>query len=452
MVAFKSVYSVLNEGKVVLKNMESSLLRLGQISAFSLLLLVVALPVSSQELQNLTLEYAIDLAIEGDDWLIVSQQEENALLEQAIASGELPDPKMMVGLPNMPLDTLNFNQEPMTQFRVGVSQSFPRGDSLKLQRRRVLQQSEVNPFQRDDRKAAVSLEVSRLWLDGYLAEQSITLINNDRVLFEQLVDITNARYTSAAGLARQQDLVRAEVELVRLDDRLAMLRQLQDRSKQRLAEWLPYEYLSLPLSPELQQRPPPSTELSGLAQASEYFLNHPKVRAQDKKIEIAQTQIEITEQSFKPSYSVGVNYGYRGNAPGGIERADFISLDVSFDLPLFTEKRQKPRLRASQYRASARQTERMLLIKDLFANYQQAMAQLVVLDERRALFNDTLLSQLSDLTQATLSSYTADEGDFEEVMRAYIAELNAKIELLQIEVERSKIISQLDYLLTTSAL
>ncbi len=435
-----------------MKNREMKLLIPKQLAVLSLLLLVITLPVSAQELQNLTLENAIDLAIQGDDWLIVSEQEENALLEQATASGELPDPRMMVGLSNMPLDTLNFNQEPMTQFRLGINQAFPRGDSLELQRRRDVQQSEINPFQRDDRKAAVSLEVSRLWLDGYLAEQSISLINNDRVLFEQLVDITNARYTSAAGLARQQDLVRAEVELVRLDDRLAMLRQLQDRSKQRLAEWIPYESVSLPLSTEQPELPPPSTELSSLTQAADFFANHPKIRAQDKKIEIAQTQVEITEQSFKPSYSVGASYSYRDNAPGGIERADFISLDLSFDLPLFTENRQKPRLRASQYRASARQTERILLIKDLFANYQQAMAQLVVLDERRALFNDSLLSQLSDLTEATLSSYTADEGDFEEVMRAYIAELNAKIELLQIEVERLKIISQLDYLLTRSGL
>jgi len=53
---------------------------------------------------------------------------------------------------------------------------------------------------------------------------------------------------------------------------------------------------------------------------------------------------------------------------------------------------------------------------------------------------------LRKLTEATLSSYTPDEGDFEEVMRAYVAELNAKIELLQIDVERIKVISRVNYL------
>jgi len=425
--------------------------RFWRASIFPFAILLVAISANAQEIHELTLVTAIELATQNDDWLTVSEQEQNAYLEEATAAGELPDPKMMVGLANMPLDTFNFGQEPMTQFRLGVNQAFPRGDTRELLRKKITQQSEVSPLHRDDRTASVTLEVSGLWFDAYLAEQSISLINNDRALFEQLVDITTARYTSTAGLARQQDLIRAALELVRLDDRLALLRQRQDSSRQRLAEWLPYEIVSLPFSQDLPELEPPESELNSLPQALEFFENHPKIRVNDKQIEIAQTQVEITKQSFKPSFNVGASYGYRDRSRLGIDRADFISLDLSFDLPLFTENRQKPRLRASQYRASAKQTERILLIKDLFANYQQAMAQLVVLDERKAIYNDYLLSQLTDLTEATLSSYTADEGDFEEVMRAYIAELNAKIELLQIDIERLKVISLLDYLLTTSA-
>jgi hypothetical protein len=45
-----------------------------------------------------------------------------------------------------------------------------------------------------------------------------------------------------------------------------------------------------------------------------------------------------------------------------------------------------------------------------------------------------------------LSAYTADEGDFEEVMRAFIGELNTKIELLEIDIQRLQVISRLNYL------
>jgi outer membrane protein TolC len=421
--------------------------------AVFLVLVVVVESVSScfaQENSSLTLEEAIELAVQNDDWLLISEQEENAYLEEAVAAYELPDPKMMVGLANLPVDSFAFEQEPMTQFRLGVNQSFPRGATRELLSKKIGLQSQVNPIYRENRAANVKLEVTGLWLDVYLAAQSISLIENDRDLFEQLVDITSARYTSAAGLSRQQDLIRAELELVRLDERLAALRQRQDSNKQRLAEWLPYEVVSLPFNTELPELQASEAELTGLNQAAEFFRDHPIIRANEKQIEIAQTQVEITRQSFKPSFSVGASYGYRERSPQGINRDDFVSFDLNFDLPIFTKNRQQPRLRASQYRASARQTEKMLLIKELFARYQDAQAQLEMLDERRAIFNDSLLSQLSDLTEATLSSYTADEGDFEEVMRAYIAQLNANIELLQLDIDRLKVISTLDYLVTRS--
>ena len=399
---------------------------------------------------ELSLEQAVSRAVTDDEWIIANELIELSLSQESISAGQLPDPRMSVGLSNMPLDTFNLNQEPMTQLRIGINQTFPRGDTLALQQRQKMQQSEINPYLRDNRKANIAVQVSILWLNTFLAQQSIELIQNDRELFEQLVDLTGVRYTSAAGLARQQDLVRSELELTRLDDRLAMLRQLQNTNKQKLSQWLPYQLLGKSLSSVTPDIEPPTTRLTSLGQATDFFANHPTVRAHDKRIQIAQTKVSLTQQSLKPAYSVGASYGYRDNAPMGRQRADFISLDLSFDIPYFTEKRQKPKIRASRYTASARQTERILLFKELFSNYQQANAQLDVLDERKILFEDVLLDQMNDLTETTLSAYTADEGDFEEVMRAYIGELNAKIELLEIDVERQKVISRLNYLTATS--
>jgi outer membrane protein TolC len=419
----------------------------GILLPMSLLLTATGL---AQSANQLTLDAAINAAVANDDWLAANQDIQQAQLEQAIADGQLPDPKMSIGLANMPTDSFSFNQEQMTQLRVGINQSFPAGNTLELQEKRRQQESEVNPYLRDDRKASMALMVSNLWFDSFLAQQSIAFINDDRALFEQLIEITSSRYTNAAGLARQQDLVRAELELIRLDDRLAMLQQLQNSNKQKLSQWLPDALIATPLSDQLPQMNTPSILLDGLADATEFFAKHPKILAHNKRIAVAETQVELSRQSLKPSYTVGASYGYRDNAPLGMERADFLSLDLSFDLPLFPQKRQGPRIRASEYTASAQQTQRMLLFKELYADYQQAMAELAILEQRHDLYADSLLGQMNDLTEATLSAYTADEGDFEEVMRAYIAELNTKIELLQIDVARLKVVARINYLLATS--
>tara|TARA_B110000459_G_C16624421_1_gene504136 strand:+ start:3704 stop:5011 length:1308 start_codon:yes stop_codon:yes gene_type:complete len=419
---------------------------------FAQALCLGALEAVAQTYPALTLENAIEQAVLEDDWLAANVEREQAMLEEALAAAQLPDPRVSIGLSNLPLDTFNLGQEPMTQLRVGINQVIPRGDTLLLSEQKKKQQSEVNPFLRADRKAKVELLVSQLWLKSFLSARSIALIEADRSLFQQLIDITSSRYTVGAGLARQQDVVRAQLELLRLDDRLAVLRQAQDSNKQQLAQWVPSALIVGALSDEIPQRMPPQIRLATLAEAAEFFETHPRIRSHDKQIEVAATQVALAKQSLKPEYTVGAAYGYRDNAPGGINRADFLTLELSFDVPLFAEKRQKPLIRASQHSAAAIQVERTLIVKELFANYQQAVAELNILDERRTLYADLLLAQINDLTEATLSAYTADEGDFEEVMRAYIAELNTKIDLLQIDVERLQVLARLDYLLAGSAI
>ena len=55
------------------------------------------------------------------------------------------------------------------------------------------------------------------------------------------------------------------------------------------------------------------------------------------------------------------------------------------------------------------------------------------------------------LAEASLSAYTRDDGDFAEVVRARIAELNARIEALDIDIARLQTITQLNYFFATSA-
>jgi hypothetical protein len=56
---------------------------------------------------------------------------------------------------------------------------------------------------------------------------------------------------------------------------------------------------------------------------------------------------------------------------------------------------------------------------------------------------------MHEQAEASLPAYTNDTGDFSEVVRASIAELNAKIDSLSIQVSRQKIIAQLNYFFTS---
>lgn len=402
----------------------------------------------------LSLQQATSYAVNNDPWLKGNELNERALLAESIAEGELPDPSLSVGLLNLATDTFDFDQEPMSQFKVALTQTFPRGDTLQLKRRQKRQQSAAYPFLRADRKARVTLKVSLLWLDTFLARQSVALIENNRYLFEQLVDVAHANYTATSGSTGQQDVIRAELELSRLNDRLSSLWQGHDAAQQALGEWLPVELLQRAWPDNLQH----SLRNNDLTikspkvkqQAQALIVKHPRVQAIDRKIASITTGLELAQQQYKPEWGVNAAYAYRDDGRGGNDRADLVSMALTVDLPLFTANRQDQRVSAASYRRAAVETELDLLLRELLSGYEQAAAELLRLDERETLYQQYVLPQMHDQADATLAAYTSDGGDFAEVMRARIAELNTKIMALQLKVKRQKMLTKMHYFLAAN--
>lgn len=415
-----------------------------------LCLSVVAVSVNAQT--QLTLEQTISLAQEHDPWLDGSRYQEEAALAQSIASGSLPDPTVSVGFANLPTNSFDFGQEPMTQFQIGISQMFPRGETRSLKRQQMRELAGQHPLMREDREAKVKAMVSQLWLEVFRNQQSIHLIEKDRELFEHLVDVAESSYTSAVGKTQQQDLVRAQLELTRLEDRLTVLHQQQEMNLAKLGEWLPGDIANMVLGESLPtltlNTSVSSKEKPG--QIAQWLLAHPGITALDQQITASNTGIDLARQKYKPQWGLNARYGYRDDDPLGIDRSDFFSLGISFDVPLFTANRQDQELQAAQSNSEATKTEKALALRSMLARFDAAQTRLKRLSERKVLYEDRLLKEIHDQAEASLTAYTNDTGDFAEVVRARIAELNANIDYLDIKINRLKTIAELNYFLTSA--
>ncbi|WP_232368293.1 TolC family protein [Alteromonas sp. MB-3u-76] len=64
---------------------------------------------------------------------------------------------------------------------------------------------------------------------------------------------------------------------------------------------------------------------------------HPAVKALEVKRKVSEKAIDLAKQQYKPQWGGNANYGYRDDMPSGQSRADFFSVGVSFDVPLFTK-------------------------------------------------------------------------------------------------------------------
>lgn len=424
-------------------------------------------PLSSVE-SILSFEMAIKSAQKNDPWLTGNFHKQRSIESMSTAVSTLPDPKISIGLANLPTNGFDFGQEGMTQAKIGIAQMFPRGDTLDIKSQQLRIQSEAFPFQRQDREAKVAVTVGSLWLDAYRVQQSIALIEKNRSLFEQLADIAEASYSSALGKTRQQDIVRAQLELTKLEDRLEKLGQQKNRYEGMLSQWLTKfstgnDSVEVTLTSDLslhdmvlsQQLPQIDLLNNKLIHTKswlnsqelvQYFTSHPSVVAIDKKVSATKTGIKLAEQKYKPEWGVSASYGYRADDPMGRSRADLFSVGVTFDLPLFTENRQDKEVQSAIFKTEAVKTEKLLLLRQLLGSYSSAKGRLQRLKDRQNLYTSKLLPQMHDQAEASLTAYTNDDGDFAEVVRSRIAVLNAEIDELTLNVEEQKLNLELNYL------
>lgn len=440
-------------------------------NGFWLVLLVTHISVSmSQTLEpstdeGLTLSEAIDSARINDPWITGSEFKQAELTAMAVAGGQLPDPQMSVSIANIAADTFAFNQEPMSQFKVGLSQMFPRGATRSLKTEQLNLLAYQQPLLRANRLALITMQTSHLWLDTFRAQESIRLIESDRALFEQLVELVEASYSSGFGQTRQHDVIRAQLELTRLEDRLTQLKQLSEGSAEQLRGYISQNYLSTPepTNKKLQKfnlkvqasLPEIKLQVDGLLNqehqgTAEKLMQtlalHPAVKALDRQLDAENKGVELAQQKYKPAWSINASYGYRDNAENNINRADLFSVGITFDLPLFTKNRQDQAVKAAVSSVASLASQRLLLLRQLMSSFDEEAAKLNRLQQRKQLFESSILPQMDQQAEAALSAYTHDDGDFAEVIRAKIAELNAQIDALEININIAKTKVKLNYL------
>ena len=409
---------------------------------------------ASSSAAAISLPEAQQLAIQYDPWQQTSSLQERALVADSSAAATLSDPVLSVGLANLPTDGFQFNQEGMTQLKVGLSQQFARGDSLEIKRRQILNLAARHPLLRAERQEKLKVMVGKLWLDAFSTQQRMQVIAASRPLFVQLSDIVEASYGSAQGRTRQQDVIQAQVELARLDDRLSALATERDSKLASLAEWL-YEHdnygKDLTLSDSWPKIEVPDAKILHLlqqqnkSQLAQILALHPSMLAAEQQIKSQLNGVELAQQKYQAQWGVNTSYAYRADDVNGNSRADFFSVGFSLDLPLFTNNRQDKEVESATLQAEAAKTEQQLLLRNLLAqalnNWQAAQHT----QKRIQQFEQVILPQLSEQADATLNAYTSDNGDFGDVMRSRIAQLNTELELIKLQNELAQYQVQLLY-------
>lgn len=420
-----------------------------------------SLPAAAQESCLLGLEQLITQAIQTDPWLTGSKLRQTSIQQEGQAANHLPDPVLSFGAMNLaaPINGDSLSQEPMTQLRVGLSQQFARGDSLAIKQAQLDKQAEEYPYLRQHRRAQLTSQVAQLWLELYLHHQTISLIQDEQRLLDELAQTTKSSYSHGGVNAQQQDVVRVDLALIQLQDRLVAAEQQREMAFANLSRWVPdvnngldcrvagfdLQELTQILPKDLDQV---LTHRGSAAHFYDLITQHPSVRAVDTRYESAQQGVRYAKEQLKPQWGMNASYGYRRDSIDGSSRADLVSVGVTLDMPLFSREKQDSKVAASVANAQAIQTDKRLAMQKLLSELEREIRTFQRLQERHHIYQQSLMEQLALQVETQMSAYIHQQGSLSDVVRARIELLNANISLLQISVQSMQTQARTNYYLT----
>ena len=141
---------------------------------------------------SLSLSEALRLAEARSPQLASAEYAASAARERGIASSQLPDPVLRLGLDNVPVtgpDAYSLTTDFMTMRRIGVVQEFTDSEKRDLRRQRGHVEADRELAKRDAARATLRQEVALAWLDQYFAQRTAelfcTICNRLRALAPQ---------------------------------------------------------------------------------------------------------------------------------------------------------------------------------------------------------------------------------------------------------------------------
>jgi cobalt-zinc-cadmium efflux system outer membrane protein len=342
----------------------------------------------------------------------------------------LPDPRLQFGYQRMPM------VPPVVEGVIyGVGQDIPFPGKLKL--RGEVAQQEAERLEQEYLAARLRLVASlkEAYYSLHFIHKSSDIVERNKALLTQFEKTAKARYS--VGQAAQQDVFRAQVEISRVLDRLAILDQQKESlhaAINRLLDRPPDGPLGTPEEVHSTLLTLPLQELN--RRANEFS---PALLATAKSIDRSERSVSLAKRQYYPDFDVTA-LGIRNDKIND----NGYQIMVGIKIPLFYETKQKQgvheavaNLESAREDFTAARQDLLFQVKDSFVQAQRAERLVTIL-------RDAIIPQATLGLQAAQAGYAVGKVDFLTLLNSLLTLQDSQLELHSEMVNHEKALARLE--------
>jgi len=310
-----------------------------------------------------------------------------------------------------------------------LKQKFPLSDKLWIRKNKAFRVSEAAYYDFEKKRLDLIYKISESYYEYAYLNKAILLTEENMRLLGNFESVAQAKY--ASGLQKNQDLLKAQVELGRLENDLQSLNDFRNPLVSRLNALLnhPADY-ALPWPDEsLEDLTLEEEYADAVALIDSLKENNPELLALSEEVKKSEEDLKLSQREYFPDLTVGFTHIDTDSAlsPSTVDSGkDPQLLSFSVNVPIWFD-RLAAGVREARARLKVAEEKRANAENELVS--QLAFVHYKLRDSLRQsrLYKDALISKAGQTLNATQSGYEAGNVDFLSLIDAQRVLLNFQL-------------------------
>ena len=396
-------------------------LRAAALGAALLPLFVAAAPLS--------LETALDLAVQRSETARSARYGVSSASEAARAAGQLPDPMLRAGVDNLPVtgtDRFSTTRDSMTMKRIGISQEWPSRDKRAARQAAADASVSREAVQAEAAVAETRLQTALAYLDAFYAAEALKLTSLLEQHAHEELEASRGRLSSLSG--NSQEVLMLTGARGMAEDDSADVRQQQSAAKLALQRWVGTQ------ADELS-----AVALGAVPSEQEFVARYPKVVATQRDIDVARQGAVVASNERKPNWTWEVSYGQRTGY------SDMVSVGVTIPLQIARDQRQDRETASKLALVGKAEADLAEATRGATTEYLALSSDVQRLLERIERYRAGVVTPAAQRTATATASYRSNQTNLVTLFEARHAEVAAQRKLLNLQRDLAKTEAQLAF-------
>jgi len=397
-------------------------------------LLLLLLPAAPPALPTPPVEELVATALAHSPALAVRRAQVAAAEAREAPAAALADPMVEAAFQDVGFPRSTVGKDENSILGVEVRQGLPYPGKRAARRAAARAETAERRAELARLEREIAAQVRAAYARLYALDGETASLGAARELLQVLSATASSRYS--AGQTEQEALLKTQIEVSRLDERVA------DLAAERAAAVADLNHLldrpgGEPIGP-VDRLPPVTVPGGGWEELA--VAGSAEVASRQAAVTTAERRLALARLDLRPDLSAGAGIAYRGSFD------PMVTLRFGVELPFWRREKQLPLVTAAEQEVESARAQ----LREAQAAARAAAARLAArwrtAEEQLRRYREAILPQTSAAVDAARASYLSGRGDFTTVVQDFNLWLDARKQLASREADRFLTWAELDEL------